>query len=345
MKSLFTSLLSGARQPVLLLAAALMSACGADDKFTISGEIAGAPSMNLYMKYYGNTATLSAVTVADAGKFEFTGHSAKPTMVEIMDNESNTLAWLYMSNGDKARITIDRRNPFLMHVNEGSQANMDFAAFANENAAILADADRRKANSLIETYITGHPASIAGAMLLATAYDTRINPTHADSLMRVVADHTGAGAILDGYLSTVHSFAIAPEDARIDTLRYRPREMDTTYFFTPKGKRPTLIAFTTERESRRDSIVPHFKRLTKEGKVRVLDFMLCRDTTTWRSVVRWDTATWQQAWSPGGVYARDVDRLALPSLPYYIIADTAGRQIFRGSSLAAAIDSIESGAF
>ena len=57
--------------------------------------------------------------------------------------------------------------------------------------------------------------------------------------------------------------------------------------------------------------------------------------------MRWDTATLQQAWAPGGIFARDVDRLAIPSLPYYIIADTAGRQIYRGSSLAAAIDSLD----
>lgn len=318
----------------------LAAACGGADKFTITGEVVGAPSMNLYMKYYGNGSTLSAVTVVNAGKFEFTGHCAKPTLVEILDNESNMLACLYMVNGDKARITIDRRNPYLMQVAEGPQPNIDYAAFANENAQALSGPDHALANSLIERFITDNPQSQAGAMLMATAYDTRLDPTRADSIMRSVAELTATGSMLDGYLSTMSAFAIAPEHARIDTLRYRPRLMDTTYYFTPAGKKPTLIAFTTERDSRRDSILPHFRALTKDGKVRVLDFMLCRDTITWRSAVRRDTATWEQAWSPGGIYARDVDKLALPSLPYYIIADTAGRQIYRGSSLAAALDTI-----
>lgn len=323
------------------LLACLLAACGGDDKFTISGEIAGGPSMNLYMKYYGNSATLSAVTVANAGKFEFTGHSDKPTLVEIMDNEANTLGCLYMQNGDKASIVIDRRNPFLMQVAEGNEANSAFAAFANKNAATLAGTDKAAANAIIEEFINANQTSLAGAMLMAIAYDTRIDPCHADSLVRIVAERTGAGTILDGYLSTLSEFAMpGGARARIDTLRYRPREKDTTLYFTPKGKLPTLIAFTTERDARRDSIVPHFRRITKQGKARVLDFMLCRDTMTWRSAVRWDTATWQQAWAPGGIYAPDVDRLALPSIPYYIIADTAGRQIYRGASLAAAIDSL-----
>ncbi len=339
-------IINAANQPLRGLAACLLAclltACGGDDKFTISGEIAGAPSMNLYMKYYGNSATLSAVTVANAGKFEFTGHSSKPTLVEIMDNEANTLGCLFMQNGDKASIVIDRRNPFLMKVTAGNEANTGFAAFANKHADALAGPDHAAANALIEDFINSNASSAAGAMLMAIAYDTRIDPTHADSLMRVVADRTGAGAMLDGYLSTMTEFAMTGgEAARIDTLRYRPREMDTTLYFTPKGKLPTLIAFTTERDARRDSIVPHFRRITKQGNARVLDFMLCRDTMTWRSAVRWDTATWQQAWAPGGIFARDVDRLAIPSLPYYIIADTAGRQIYRGSSLAAAIDSLD----
>ncbi|MCM1450984.1 MAG: DUF4369 domain-containing protein [Clostridium sp.] len=333
--SLTKNLLRGACAGV---AACLMAACGGSDKFTISGEIVGAPSMNLYMKYYGNVSTVSSVTVANAGKFEFVGHSPKPTIVEIMDNESNTLGCLYMANGDKAKIMIDRGNPFLMRLQSGSQANADFAAFANENAKALVGNDRGRANGLIEAFISENPQSIAGAMLMATAYDTRLNPTRADSIMRLVAERTGAGSILDGYLSTVSAFAIPAELSVIDTLRYRPRWKDTTLYFTPAGKQPTLIAFTTERESRRDSIVPALRRLDKEGKARVLDFMLCRDTISWRSAVRWDSATWQQAWAPGGVYARDVDRLAIPALPYYIVADTAGRQIYRGASISAAVD-------
>lgn len=319
------------------IAACLLAACGKSDKFTISGEIVGAPSMNLYMKYYGNAATLSAVTVAHAGKFEFTGHSAKPTLVEIMDNESNTLACLYMANGDKAEILIDRNNPFLVQVKAGSQANIDFASFANENAQALAGSDHAKANSLIEEYISGNPESLAGAMLMAVAYDTRLNPTHADSVMRAVAETTGAGALLDGYLSTVSNFAIPEEWERIDTLRYRPRWADTTLYFTPAGKQPTLIVFSSERDQRRDSILPLLRKLDKEGKPRLLDFMLTRDTIAWRSAVRWDSATWRQAWAPGGVYARDVEKLAIPSLPYYIVADTAGRQIYRGKNLGAAV--------
>lgn len=318
----------------------MMASCGGADKFTITGDIVGAPSVNLYMKYYGGSKTLSAVTVADAGKFEFTGYSAKPTLVEILDNESNMLGCLYLANGDKARITIDRRSPYLMQVAEAPEANLDYAAFANANAEALGGADRARANSLIEAFITDNPASAAGAMLMATAYDTRLDPTRADSLMRIVAERTATGSMLDGYLSTMAAFALTPETAIIDTLRYRPRWKDTTLYYTPQGKRPTLIAFSTERDNRRDSIVPALRRLDKEGKARLLDFMLCRDTITWRSSVRRDSATWEQAWSPGALYARDVDKLAIPSLPYYIVADTSGRQLYRGSSLSAAVDTL-----
>lgn len=317
-----------------------MTACGGSDKFTISGQIEGSPSMNLYMKYYGGTATVSTVTVANAGKFEFTGHSAKPTLVEIMDNESNTLACLYMANGDKAEIVINRSNPFLAQVKEGTPANEEFAQFSVKNAAVLNGSDRVKSNELIEGFINENPASKAGAMLMAMAYDTSINPTHADSLMRLVAESTGEGAILDGYLSTVTSFAVPAGFDRIDTLRYRPRYADTTLCFTAKGKQPSLLVFTADREARRDSILPMMRKIDKEGKVRLLDFMLSRDTISWRSAVRWDTATWQQAWAPGGVYARDIEKLAIPTLPYFIATDTAGRQTYRGTSMTAALEAL-----
>ena len=67
------------------------------------------------------------------------------------------------------------------------------------------------------------------------------------------------------------------------------------------------------------------------------------DTMSWRRNVRADSVSWPTAWAAGAIAAPGVDRLGIPSVPYFIVADSTGRQLFRGRSIKQAealVDSI-----
>ena len=66
------------------------------------------------------------------------------------------------------------------------------------------------------------------------------------------------------------------------------------------------------------------------------DVELDIDTPAWRRITRPDSAGWIQAWLPGGTASRGIDSLAVPSLPYFIVADSTGSQLLRTPSAAAA---------
>ncbi|MDE6121334.1 MAG: hypothetical protein K2F63_06050, partial [Muribaculaceae bacterium] len=57
------------------------------------------------------------------------------------------------------------------------------------------------------------------------------------------------------------------------------------------------------------------------------------DTADWRKSVLPDSASWRQGWAAGTVSAIGVDRLAIPSLPFFVVCDSTGRQIYRGSDM------------
>ena len=64
----------------------------------------------------------------------------------------------------------------------------------------------------------------------------------------------------------------------------------------------------------------------------VVDLWLDADTLMWNRAFRSDTIPWQQAWVPGSVAGSAMAPLGIPTLPYFIVTDTAGRQLWRGTS-------------
>ncbi len=59
------------------------------------------------------------------------------------------------------------------------------------------------------------------------------------------------------------------------------------------------------------------------------------DSSFWRSEVVRDSASWQHYWTPEGPVNGDLKQLCLTSTPLFVLADSTGRVIARGSSVAA----------
>lgn len=52
------------------------------------------------------------------------------------------------------------------------------------------------------------------------------------------------------------------------------------------------------------------------------------------------SAIWLQTWAPGSVASTNIGKLSIPRLPYFIVADSTGAQIYRGPSISTAENTI-----
>ena len=315
---------------------AFMAACGSSDSFTIGGTVVGNPNMNLYAKYYGNGKVVTPVVRVAEGRFQISASSRMPALVELCDNEGRPLGYLLAQNGDNLSVEINRSNPFLMQVS-GTDAMDDWCRLANANAETLVAEEDSVVNALIEKEVRANPASLASAMLVATAFRKGANPALADSVVSLLDPSVRISALFDASSTLQSLFAGKPYTEAVDSLPYRVASDARTRHFSPKGYKRSILAFCTQypgvADYRRDSLNPLLREISADKKLQIIDFYLAPDTVTWKSAIRRDTVNYTQAWAPGGIFAKGIDRLAIPAEPFYIVTDSAGRQLYRGSSL------------
>ncbi|MBD5219745.1 MAG: DUF4369 domain-containing protein [Bacteroidales bacterium] len=313
---------------VLLLLAC--GGCADTEQFRVNGTIEGKPTLNLRIAYYADGAYRTAVTAAREGEFEFYGSAKSPAMVEILDYDYRPLARLYAVNGETYEIKMDRTDHYAVEI-RGNRTNEDWSRFLRENAKTLREGGR-KANEAVAQHIAANPGSVTSTLLLLTAYDSSADPMEADSLLSLIDLQARPSALTDGYMESLQRLVAVAADTEVMPIPYFFRRGEFPVM-KPSDKPYTLLSFTT-RNTRGTAHVNTLRSLSKrtpKDRLRVMDLSLDNDTIEWRSTTRPDSATWTQGWVAGNISAIGVDRLAIPSLPFYVICDSTGHQIYRGA--------------
>ncbi len=326
-----------------LLAGIAIWSCGGPTTFKVTGELTDGANINLYVKYYGGGAVRNGVMAAREGKFEAEFSSPDPTIVEILDNEYNVLARMFVQNGDEVHVKVDRANPAASTVT-GTDVNQRWSELINTNAELLSSGDSNDINSMIEEYIAANPSDPVGALTMAEFYDFSSDPVHAMEVMEMIDMEARPTGVLDPYVTIVSHFASADSYGPVQPINYRQAESDSVLTFRPADKKFSLIALSNENSKRSDSIVPGLKKIVKDipsKQLQVIDFVLYADTNAFKRLTYRDSATWIQAWLPGGLLGKGIAELAIPDMPYFIVTDSAGRQLYRGKSMQEAADMIK----
>lgn len=317
--------------------------CGGPTSFKIKGELTDGATTNLYVKYYGANAVRSGVTAAREGKFEAEFSSPEPTIVEILDNEYNVLARMFLQNGDEVNVTIDRSNPLNSHVT-GNEISERWSVLINERSSLLSSGDNDSINQMIEEYITSDPADPVGALMFSAFYDASFDPVHAMEVMERIDIQARPSGVLDPYALIVSGFSDSTAYGKVQPIKYRTAKSDSVLVFKPSDKEISLIAISNENSKRSDDIVPELKKIYSDfpsKKLQVIDFVLYADTGAFKRVTYRDSAKWIQAWLPGGILGKGLENLAIPDMPYFIVTDSAGTQLYRGTSATLAADKIK----
>ena len=328
---------------VALSFVAILAACADNDNFRIEGTIEGKPTMNIRVGYYADNVYNTLITASREGKFEFFGNSSHPTIVDIYDYDYRTIARVYVVNGQQIECHIDRNDPYAIKAS-GNKETEQWAAFLNTNADSLRSGGPAAANRLVENFVRKNPENVLSTILLLTCFDSSRDIALADSLLTMIAPQARPATLTDAYNFMLQRLVDAEAAKSVLPITYIDKR-DSIRTFKPSASSLSLLALSNEASGRTDSLVPAFKRIMKEkgakGRVEIMDFSMDVDTIVWRRSVRTDSASWTQGWAAGGVAAIGVGRLGVPSLPYFILCDSAGTQIYRGPSVKVAEDSLK----
>lgn len=328
---------------LLTLLSAILPGCSGPDSFEVKGHVKGDATINLRALYYVDGALQSSIFPADRGSFAFKGRAPEGAVVEILDNDYRLLGRFYAVNGDEIDVTIDPKSPAAMKVEKGNEAAIRWAQWLNANAKILDGRNSKAINALVAKYVKAHPQDIVSTLIVTTVYDASADPEGASKLLSSIAPEARPTALADAFATLLTYADTSAGKRRVSPLTLMAQG-DTVTTFSPRKHRLSLLVFSDENSGRADSIVPALRRLRKahtDKALGIIDISLDTDTLAWQSSTRNDTATWDAAWGTGGIASAALRPLAIPRLPYFIVTDSVGSQIYRGASISQALKKID----
>lgn len=311
------------------ICAALWS-CTDNEQFRVNGTIAGKPNLNLRMCYYADGAYRSQIAVAREGEFEIYGRSKGPALVEIYDYDYKPLARLYASNGETFELELDRSKPY-EPVIKGNAVSERWAAALRDNAAALSSSDAATSNAAIEAYVAAHPNDIVSTLLMLTSYDASVDAVTADSVMSLIAPQARPSSLTESFNQLMMPLVTEDVKQPLKTLRYIDHR-DSTEIFRSADSHRSIIAFVDVAD---DAVSRRLNAL--DGRA-TLELRLNADI---RRNSLPDSLGRPIGRMPGGVVAHGISRLGIPDLPFYIVVDSAGTQLYRGSSLNGALAALQ----
>lgn len=304
-------------------AAVVLTACTDTDTFRVNGHIEGDPTINLRVGYYADGAYRTLITAAREGDFEFFGSARQPAIVTVFDYEYRPIASIYARNGNNYEISVDRSKPYAVKVS-GDEISTAWADFLRDNADSLA-AGSLEANRVVARYVENNPDKILSTILLTTTFDSRRQPALADSLLAMIAPEARPSGITEGYNSLLLRIVSETAADTVGSFRYFTHADSAATFNT--GGDMAVLVFSDVASPRSDSIVPFIRRNYKDR--RIADIGLDPEFGDWSRYTAPDSAKWTQGWLPGGPASPALERIAIPSLPFIVVTDSAGAQLLR----------------
>lgn len=312
-----------------------VGACGYSDKFKVKGTISDGSSINLRFVYYTDNSVRTALTASTDGKFSFEGVAANPAVVEVYDNDYRLLSRFFAQNGDDIELRIDRKNPYRGKA-AGNKLSNELTAFYNEKADILTGTDSRHRNEAIAEYVGAHPESPVAQLILIAEFDASDDEAAlmCDSLMNSLTTDARVLNIGEQFASMTNRITAGMSRMPVTDITYKTKG-NNTGTFVAQDNRLSLISISDGTHGR-DSVLEALRKLAgheKKGRFMILDLNVDPDTIVWIRAVRRDSASWEQGWVAGSIAGQALDRLGIPTVPYFILVDSSGSQMWRGQSV------------
>lgn len=320
----------------LIILLPLLVACGGGQGYSIEFEIEGLGNKGVEMLTTDGRGVSRQQLHPVDGRFTVTGEAPAAQLAEFYTLDGRLLFSSVVRDGMRLKVSLDPdRNMETLHV-EGDPDMELYASWLADNALIFTAGDDATVNQVVRDLVDTHRDSKAAALLMVTQFRTFGHELRADSIFNLIRPEARPVGLTASWTAAVGRQS-NPE-ARRPLLRMSlPVARDTTILYIPQNQSYTVLAFTDSRKP--DSILRRLRSLRRDlpaRRLQILEISCARDSGTWRGYIAADSARWAQAWVAGGPAASTLSRIAVPRTPYYIVADSLGRQLYRGMSLFAA---------
>lgn len=327
---------------IALFLISLVSGCSPSDSFTIKikrDPDVRTPLQLRYTTIWGNDTVINPV---DKSKPElvFKGNGAGWNIAEITLANGETITTFPVSGGDNIKIFTSTPECNVSKM-EGSKAVENYYRFISDNqnlielSTIYADS-MVKLNNTLHNLIISDPSDVAAAALTARYFITAENEAKADSILSLIPAELKNSRLMWNW-QQLNNLALSAKNETVFALRIISAESSAPVTINPQKYRYTCFVFpNNDKEPRQQQIkqIACFAdSIDENSRIKIVEISFAADSITWRKQIESDTVSWTQGWVPGGSASPSLSRLAVPRQPYYILVDSAGQQVYRGSNL------------
>lgn len=317
--------------------------CGDDTEFRVTGVVEGMGTRNTYMIYVDDGTVQEVHSPSLDGKFNFVGSSADYTVVEIYTSSKECVGRAVVKNGQNLKCRFDLSDPYHVEI-KGNKPSEEWGKFLNKNREILSSGNVRAINDLVEEYALSHKDNIVSSLLMMTLFNAAGEEAKAESIFAQLNPDARPDRLVDYY-----RLILANDNNSYVNGKLVPFTLvnanDSIERYYPGGSSYSLFFFTASQGERRDTITPvlsYFYDKYSRRRLRIIEVSFAADTLLWKNIARRDTSNrWSQFWVPGGAANPNFEQLNVPRVPFYILSDSMGKQVYRGPSIKLAMDSLE----
>ena len=314
----------------LLVSIVLLSTACSDSRFSIEGQFSDTGTQNLQAVYLTGDSIVSMWVPAVNGSFRFEGNSDKITVVYLFSSQRHRIAHIAAKNGDEIHLSGSMNDLYNLKI-EGSDINIQWNQFINDHANDFKAADYDKIDREIARFVKKNPDNVVSTLLLTCDYSDITSP-EAKKLLQSIAEDAKPEQLTSLYSNAFNFKDISKKRLTNATLR---NEKDSLEIVRLNEKKSNLAYFWRKSDPDGKKTVEQLKKLKK---TQVIDICIDSDTLTWRSTVENDSTGWRHFKAIAGPVDRTILNLEIKGSPYFIVTDSIGNTLYRGSSVETAVD-------
>ena len=307
------------------------------NSFKIDAQLQGLGTQNIKIVYFSSGAVVEQTVAVQDNHFSFSGSAPQLTIANVVDAQGGVIAQLVVQNGDKVTIKGNVAQPLNIQIT-GSDINEQWMEFKRQYKDYFGPVQTRNSelDAEIEKYINSHPSNLLSTVLLVAHY----NNLSDDEKVKSLLDKIDNDAKPESLTAVLNQLPPLPKPVeRLTSLLLYDSHGSFSQFNARDAQCSVLLIWSRDDYSRKTNIdtLISLKRIANSNqRLQIADILIDADSASWNHITNTDSTRWKHYWAPEGPLNHDLKALGVGITPMYIVGDSTGKIVYRGSDPAMA---------